>query len=249
MTRIFHITFGPSDGNFSTYNYSTSGGHYRRLIGTAINNSVFTDEIIKTKAVSNVARRLSSWRNVAKGKLALEKFLKTVNNEYSKTRRSLLRAEHLHSFRRLNEPLWMCGGPLPEQDVGMPAPRNSTLYLPDGRTQDVAQGDLMQNHMVGAMACPCYYIPTGTVAPVDGIWKASACTPGTTAPHPGRLCMTLPSSIANYNFEQYAKIRWILVQYMMENNTCAHWHIMLSHAKMAELFLPLPYVVSCSSML
>ena len=100
----------------------------------------------------------------------------------------------------------MCGGPLPEQDVGMPA--LGILPFIYQMEYKMLHRDLMQNHMVGAMACPCYYIPAGTVAPVDGIWEGSQHVPaGTTAPHPGRLCMTLPSSIANYNFTKstYAK--------------------------------------------
>ena len=69
------------------------------------------------------------------------------------------------------------------------------MYLANGTTHYVEQGELIQNHMVGAMACPCYDIPAGTVAPVDGLWEGSQPVPaGATAPHPGRLCMSLPAS-------------------------------------------------------
>ena len=174
--------------------------------------------------------------------LKLEKIYKAAKNEVDQPRdasvarqshrggrgRSLFSNAHRNSFRRLNEPQWLCHGPLEQNSVGEPAPGNFTLYLPDGNVQPVAEGDLMQNHMVGGMACPCYDMPAGAIAPVAGTWEGTHPVPaGTTTTHPGRLCMTLPASIEDYNFTKSNICKNPMdfnpsAVYDGENNTCAN---------------------------
>eukprot|EP00944_MAST-04C_sp_MAST-4C-sp1_P007312 g7312.t1 len=157
--------------------------------------------------------------------LKLENIFKTAKNEHKKHKRSLFSTVHMNSFRRLNEPLWMCHGPLAQDILGQPAPSNFTLYFADGKTQSIAEGDLMQNHMLGAMACPCYDLPAGALAPVAGIWEGNHLVhAGATAPHPGRLCMALDASIPNLSESNICKNPMDFnpsAVYDGENNTCA----------------------------
>ncbi len=187
--------------------------------------------------------------NAAKGSLSSDKLLKTANDKHDKARYRLFNNIHLYPFRRLNEansetPSWVCT-PIPNDAVGQSIPGNYTIYFPDGHTKVVAPGDFVTSEMVGGTACPCYNVPEGSIAPVDGVWEGITPIPaGARADSPGRFCVK-PVDFSQSNICKNPKNFNPNAVYDSNNNTCAILSGMCHGLRKDGGIIPsyLPYIV------